>query len=288
VDPPAAQRARDRYACFDHFSPDSRRYGLLARLGVSPPCTQEVMAVLIDMRRKAAQANASDPREGESAFDAEQNARLVKNAEAYYRATVFRDDGSSWNRRDQHMAETLFELERHLGRDGYAPKLVVWAHNSHLGDARATAMGRERGELNLGQLVRTAHPGECVLVGFTTHEGNVMAASDWDGPHQRKHVLPSRPDSYERLLHATGIERFMLPLRDAPDVQAALLAPRRERAIGVIYRPDTELQSHYFEACLPQQFDAVIHIDSTTAVDPLDVRETAAHPEAPETYPSGI
>jgi erythromycin esterase-like protein len=290
ADPAAAQRARERYACFDHFGSDLRQYGLLARLGVSPSCAQQVMAMLVDLRRHAAQVAARDPSGREAAFDAEQNARLVKNAEAYYRSTVFGDDASSWNRRARHMAETLDELERHLAseRGGRAPRLVVWAHNSHLGDARATEMGQQRGEINLGQLVRERHQRSAVLIGLSTHEGQVMAASTWDGPHQRQRVLPSPADSYERLLHATGIERFMLALRDAPDVQAALQVPRRQRAIGVIYRPDTELQSHYPRACLPQQFDAVLHIDTSCAVEPLDVREPAAAPEAPETYPSGI
>jgi len=164
----------------------------------------------------------------------------------------------------------------------------VWAHNSHLGDARATEMGQRRGELNLGQLVRQRHGNASVLVGFTTHDGDVMAATDWDGPHERKPLQPSRADSYERLLHATGVPKFMLPLRDAPEAQQALMAPRRERAIGVIYRPDTELHSHYFHACLPRQFDAVIHIDRSSAVLPLDEREQPALREAAETYPTGL
>jgi erythromycin esterase-like protein len=288
-DPAAAQRARQRYACFDQFGTDVRQYGLLARLGVSPLCTHEVMAMLVDLRRHGAQVAARDPHDGASAFDAEQNARLVKNAEGYYRATVLRGDASSWNRRDRHMAETLDELERHLGgRLGRAPKLVVWAHNSHVGDARATEMGQQRGELSLGQLVRRRHRRDAVLVGFTTHEGSVMAASHWDGPHAVMRVPAAPPDSIERLLHATGIARFLLPLRDSPELQAALQAPRRQRAIGVIYRPDTELQSHCLQACLPRQFDAVLHIDVTRAVTPLDAHEPASAPETPETYPSGV
>jgi erythromycin esterase-like protein len=187
------------------------------------------------------------------------------------------------------MDETLERLERHLhARHGEPPRIVVWAHNSHLGDARATEMGQRRGELNLGQLVRQRHGNESFLVGFTTHDGQVMAASDWDGPHERKAVQPSRADSYERLLHATGLHRFMLPLREASDAQRLLMAPRRERAIGVIYRPDTELHSHYFHACLPMQFDALIHIDHSSALLPLDEREQPALREAAETYPTGL
>ena len=287
TDPAAAERAHERYSCFDHFDSDPQRYSLLAGLDVSTSCREEVLAMLVDMRRHAAR-RSHDPYDVEAAFDAVQNARLVHNAEAYYRSTVFRNDESSWNLRDRHMAETLAELERHIGRDGRAPRIVVWAHNSHLGDARATEMGQRRGELNLGQLVRQRHADECVLVGFTTHDGHVMAATDWDGPHERKAVLPSRTDSYERLLHATGEPAFMLPLRDAPAAQQVLMAPRRERAIGVIYRPDTELHSHYFHACLPRQFDALIHIDTTSAVLPLDEREQPALRVAAETYPSGL
>ncbi len=287
TDPPAAERARQRYACFDHFDGDPQRYGLLAGLDVSVSCRQQVLAMLVDMRRHAAK-HTHDPYDVEAAFDAVQNARLVNNAEAYYRSTVFRNDESSWNLRDRHMAETLAEIERHIGRDGHAPKIVVWAHNSHLGDARATEMGQRRGELNLGQLVRQRHGDDSVLVGFTTHDGHVMAATEWDGAHQRKAVLPSRADSYERLLHATGVPRFTLPLRGAPEVQKVLTAPRRERAIGVIYRPETELHSHYFHATLARQFDAVVHIDTSSAVVPLDPQEEPALREAAETYPSGL
>jgi erythromycin esterase-like protein len=290
-DPAAAERARQRYSCFDHFDGHvgggMQRYSLLAGLDVSTSCRQEVLAMLVDLRRHAAR-RSHDPYDVEAAFDAVQNARLVNNAEAYYRSTVFRNDESSWNLRDRHMAETLAEIERHIGRDGRSPKIVVWAHNSHLGDARATEMGQRRGELNLGQLVRQRHGSESVLVGFTTHDGHVMAASEWDGPHERMAVQPARADSYERLLHATGMPKFMLPLREPSDAQRLLMAPRRERAIGVIYRPDTELHSHYFHACLPTQFDAVIHIDHTSALLPLDEHERPALHEAAETYPSGL
>jgi erythromycin esterase-like protein len=279
TDEAAAARARERYACFDRFGDDSQRYGLLAGLGAQPSCESEVVAMLTELQSRAA---ADD-----DGFGAEQNARLVRNAESYYRAMVTSDE-SSWNLRDGHMAETLWALERHLGRrNGRPPKIVVWAHNSHLGDARATEMGA-RGELNLGQLVRQRHGAAALLVGFTTDHGRVMAASEWDGPHERKRVLPARADSYEGLLHQTGLASFLLPLRDAPAAQAALQAPRLERAIGVIYRPETERQSHYFRACLPRQFDAVIHVDATNAVQPLDRREPASEAEAPETYPSGV
>jgi erythromycin esterase-like protein len=226
-------------------------------------------------------------RDAEQSFDAEQNARLVKSAEAYYR-TMYLSDVSSWNLRDRHMMETLTELERHLGRCGAGtePKIVVWAHNSHLGDARATEMGL-RGELNLGQLVRERHGHDAVLIGFSSHTGSVTAASDWDGAAERKLVQPSLPESYERLMHAVGLESFWLSLRGASRHAQVLSAPRLQRAIGVIYRPDTERQSHYYRAELPKQFDALIHIDTTRAVEPLE-RNAEWTPEAPETYPAGL
>jgi erythromycin esterase-like protein len=222
-------------------------------------------------------------------FFAEQNARLVKNAEQYYRS-MFRGRVSSWNLRDQHMAETLDALVAHLERQGQASKIVVWEHNSHLGDARATQMG-ESGEWNVGQLARERHGSEAVLVGFTTYSGTVTAASDWDAPAERKRVRAALPESYEALFHEVGVPRFLLALRDGGPAVAGLEEPRLERAIGVIYRPDTERQSHYFYARLPQQFDAVIHLDETRAVEPLE-RTARWHAremgEVPETFPSGM
>jgi erythromycin esterase-like protein len=195
---------------------------------------------------------------------------------------------SSWNLRDRHMMETLGELERHLARTGDVaePKIVVWAHNSHLGDARATEMGA-RGELNVGQLVRERHGSQTVSIGFSTHTGSVTAATDWDGVAERKLVRPSLPGSYERLMHEVGIEHFWLPLRGTRRHAQVLGVPRLQRAIGVIYRPDTERQSHYYQARLTEQFDALVHIDTTRAVEPLE-RNAEWTPEAPETYPAGL
>ena len=285
VDPSVARRARERYACFDQFGTDSQVYGLMAGLGTSKGCEREVIAMLVDLRRRRAALPAAGRMAGEEAFDAEQNARLVMNAEAYYRS-MYLSDVSSWNLRDRHMMETLNELEHHLRREaGARPKIVLWAHNSHLGDARATEMGR-RGELNLGQLVRERHGADAVLVGLATHTGSVTAASEWDGPAERKLVVPSRRDSYEGLMHEVGMQRFMLPLRGGRGA-SLLSAPRLQRAIGVIYRPDTERQSHYYFARLAQQFDALIHIDQTRAVAPL-VPDAEWNAEGPETYPAGI
>jgi erythromycin esterase-like protein len=282
VDPEAAGRARHRYACFEDFREDSQAYGYAAKIGLSPSCEQEVVEQLIELRREAAEYASRDGRVAEDEyFFAEQNARLVRNAEAYYRA-MFGGRVESWNLRDTHMMETLESLIAHTARLGGSARAVVWAHNSHLGDARATDMGAI-GELNLGQLVRERHGDRAYSIGFTTHAGSVTAASDWDAPVERKQVRPSMEGSYERLFHDTELERFRLLLRES-EVRDALAGRRLERAIGVIYRPETERMSHYFGARLPDQFDAVIHVDRTRALEPLEVW-AIEEADAPETYP---
>jgi erythromycin esterase-like protein len=287
VDPEAAQRARDRYSCFEHFSGDTDTYGYLTGVGAAEPCEDAVVEQLVDLRRRTADVAQQDGRIAEdAAFYAEQNARLVKNAEEYYRS-MFRGRVSSWNLRDRHMVETLHELVAHRERQGQRPKVVVWAHNSHLGDARATEMG-DNGEWNVGQLLREAHGNDAVLIGFTTHTGTVTAASDWGGTAQTKQVVPSLPGSYERLFHDTGIGMFWLNLRDNRQVAEVLRQPRLERAIGVIYRPETERVSHYFEARLADQFDAMIHIDETTAVQPVEHLAPLPEHDLPATFPDDI
>ncbi|HEX6608675.1 MAG TPA: erythromycin esterase family protein, partial [Chloroflexia bacterium] len=257
VDPEAAQRARYRYSCLEHFGEDSQAYGYAASFGMSQPCEDEVIKQLVELQHHGADYSSRDGRVAEDEFFfAEQNARLVKNAEEYYRS-MFHGRVSSWNLRDTHMVETLDALVGHLDRQGGRSKVVLWAHNSHLGDARATQMG-QGGEVNIGQLVRERHDGDTALIGFTTYTGTVTAASDWDEPAERKRVRPGLPGSYEALFHEVGIPRFWLPLHSGPAADA-LRRPRLERAIGVIYRPDTERISHYFTAELPAQFDAVIH-----------------------------
>ena len=285
VDPEAAQRARDRYSCFELFSRDADTYGYLTGTGAAEPCEDAVVEQLVELQRKTTEIASRDGRIAEDdSFYAEQNARLVKNAEEYYRS-MFRGRVSSWNLRDRHMVETLDELVAHLDRHGRRTKVVVWAHNSHLGDARATEMG-ESGEWNVGQLVRQAHGDDAVLIGFSTHTGTVTAATDWGGTAETKRVVPSLPDSYERLFHDTGIERFWLNLRDDELLSATLRQPRLERAIGVIYRPETERVSHYFRARLPDQFDALIHIDETSAVQPVERLAPLPEHELPATFPS--
>jgi erythromycin esterase-like protein len=286
VDPDAAQRARYRYSCFDHFGHDTQAYGYAASFGLSASCEQEVLHQLIELRQRAIPYASRDGRlASDEFFFAEQNARLVKNAEEYYRS-MFRGQVESWNRRDCHMVETLEALVAHLNARGQDAKIVVWAHNSHLGDARATEIG-ERGELNVGQLMRERYDRDTVLVGFTTYAGNVTAASDWDAPAQYKRVRPALAGSYEALFHEVGTARFLLILRGAMELENALREPRLERAIGVIYRPETERLSHYFHARLSEQFDAVLHFDQTRAVTPLGLTP-AKSSEAPETFPFGV
>ena len=286
LDPQAARRARYRYACFDHAAEDSQAYGYAASFGLKASCEDEVVQQLREMNRRAAEMTPTPGLERDEAFYAQQNARLVRNAEEYYR-TLFQGRVSSWNLRDSHMAETLHALDRHLGTGGAPPRIAVWAHNSHLGDASAPEMG-ERNEWNVGQLVRDRHADDAVLVGFSTHHGGVTAASDWHEPPQRKRVREGLPGSWEDVFHHTGTTRFLLPLRDDAALRSLVALQRLQRAIGVIYRPDTERQSHYFYTRLAQQFDAVIHIDETSAVEPLDVGQVWSDRKAPETFPSGI
>jgi erythromycin esterase-like protein len=286
VDPEASRRARVRYGCFDHFGDDTQSYGYAAGFGMTKSCEDAVVSELRDLQRRAEEYLRRDGFVAEDEFFfAEQNARLVKNAERYYRS-MFQSRVSSWNVRDQHMAETLNALLAHLAKRRPQAKLVVWEHNSHLGDARATHMG-DGGELNVGQLVRERYGRKAVLIGFTTYRGTVTAASDWDGPIERKHVRPALPESYEALFHQVGVPRFLLTWHD-PGVVEELGNRRLERAIGVIYRPETERLSHYFSASLPAQFDAVLHFDETRAIEPLDLPSGWVTTDAPDTFPTGL
>jgi len=290
IDPEAAQRARNRYACFDHFGKDEQAYGYATGAGIAESCEAEVVSQLVEMHRRGAEYARRDGRVAlDDYFYAWQNARLVMNAERYYRS-MFRGRVSSWNLRDSHMTETLEALMTFLNPQNVRSKIVVWEHNSHLGDARATSMGRE-GEWNVGQLVRERHGRDSVLIGLTTYEGTVTAASNWDAPAERKQVRPALGNSYEAVFHETRIPRFLLTLRgDAAGrhIADALREPMLERAIGVIYRPETERQSHYFQAHLGDQFDAVIHFDETRAVEPLERTVEWESGEVPETFPTGV
>jgi erythromycin esterase-like protein len=284
----AARKARARYGCFDHAREDSQAYGYSAGFGLTASCEDEVVQQLREMNRRAAQVAQVPGLERDAAFYAQQNARLVRNSEEYYR-TMFRGRVSSWNLRDSHMVETLQALERHLAADlGKPPRIAVWAHNSHLGDASATEMGNI-GEWNVGQLMRDRYADDAVLVGFSTHRGWVTAASEWDEPPQRKQVREGLSGSWEDIFHQTGSDRLLLPMRGNAGLRSLIASPRRlERAIGVIYRPETERQSHYFYTRLADQFDAIIHIDETHALEPLDKVAAWNTGEPPETYPSGV
>ena len=285
IDPAAAERARYRYGCLQDFGEDPQAYGYAASIGLSRSCEDDVVAQLLDLRRRASEYASRDGRiAADEYFFAEQNARLVRNAEEYYRA-MFGGRVESWNLRDTHMMETLEALLAYAQQTSGDARAVVWAHNSHLGDARATQMS-EIGELNLGQLVRQSHGADAFLIGFTTHTGTVTAASNWDQPAERKRVRPSLPNSYERLFHDAGVSRFLLLLTETA-VRDALHDARLERAIGVIYRPESERVSHYFRARLPDQFDAVLHVDETSALEPLE-RSSLDEADLPETYPSGV
>jgi erythromycin esterase-like protein len=274
LDPEAAKRARERYACFEQFA-DHEDYAFRAGLQTSKSCEDEAVQQLTDLLVQQVMPDVEVADEDDRFF-AEQNARVVRNAERYYRA-MFGGEVNTWNLRDQHMAETIDALLVQLAKTQRPSKLVIWEHNSHVGDARATERASV-GELNVGQLVRERHPDDSRLVGFTTYSGTVAAADDWDQLPQIKSVRPALADSYESVFHETGLARFMMlfPDQNSPSPSgggqgggAMLRAPRLERAIGVVYRPQTERISHYFYARLPDQFDAVIHFDLTTAVEPL-------------------
>jgi erythromycin esterase-like protein/predicted phosphoribosyltransferase len=280
VDPEAAQRARHRYACFDQFGRDPQVYAYEAGIGGAEPCEQQAVEQLVELRNAAAEVARRDGGiDADRHFYAEQNARLVVNAEEYYR-TMFRGGVASWNLRDRHMAETLDELVAHLERASGPTKVAVWEHNSHLGDNRATELG-QAGQLNVGQLVRERHRAATLLVGFTTYTGTVTAASNWGGPAERKNVRRALPGSWEELFHDEGVSAFLL---DPHGVHGR----RLERAIGVVYRPETERISHYFYARLADQFDAVVHLDETHALEPLERTSEWETGELPETYPSGL
>jgi protein-L-isoaspartate(D-aspartate) O-methyltransferase len=278
-DPSAARIARERYGCLTPWQSDPAAYGRAALGGTYRSCEREVVKILEELMAERVKFMGSDP---EPFFDAVQNARLVADAERYYRIMYY-GHHESWNLRDTHMFQTLDSLLRFHGPDS---KAVVWAHNSHVGDARATEMSA-RGELNVGELCRREFGDDAYSVGFGTDHGTVAAASHWDGPMEVKSVQPARDDSYESLFHESGVPGLLLGLRDpaAHELRAALSETRLERAIGVIYRPETELASHYFRAVLPRQFDEFVWLDGTRAVQPLDAQTLEG---VPDTYPFGL
>jgi len=288
IDPIAAARARDRYACFDHASADDgQAYGFRAAFGAGLSCEREAIDQLVDIQRNALRYARRDGLLAEDElFYAEQNAQVVRDAERYYRA-MFGGRVTSWNLRDEHMAQTLQALLDHLDRhDESTPaRIVVWAHNSHVGDARATEVGAD-GQLTLGQLARERYRDDCRLIGFSTYTGTVTAASEWGGVAERKVVRPALPGSVEELFHETGNPAFAVASNSA--AAAVLDVVRLGRAIGVIYLPATERQSHYYHVRPADQFDAMIHIENTQALEPLEVTSEWIAGETPETFPTGL
>ncbi len=290
IDPKAAARARERYGCFDHTSADDgQAYGFSAAFGAGPSCETEAIDQLVEIQRNAlAYARRDGLLAEDELFYAEQNAQTVRNAEVYYRA-MFSGRVTSWNLRDKHMAQTLEALLNHLDRHSDTPtaRIVLWAHNSHVGDARATEVWAD-GQLTLGQLARQRYGDDSRLIGFSTYSGTVTAASDWGGVAERKVVRPALNGSIEELLHETGRSSFFVSAAISPEAADPLSAVRLGRAIGVIYRPETERQSHYFHVRPADQFDAMIHIDQTRALEPLEVTSLWIAGETPETYPTGL
>jgi erythromycin esterase-like protein len=284
VDPDQARVARSLYRALDHVR-DPQGYGYEAARGLRPTCREAAAALLSQLAKRRCDYVASDgPAARERQFEAERNASVVLHAETYYRS-MFAGRAKSWNLRDAHMVDTIQTLRRHLRDRGRAGKIVVWAHNSHLGDARATEM-HARGEWNVGQLLRESDPDQVLLVGFTTFTGHVTAARDWGLPAERRWIRPARRESCEYLFRRSGLERFFLALCEG--IEEPMREPLLERAIGVVYRPETELASHYFQTSLSEQFDAVFHLDETTALEPLDVNEEWTSHEPADTYPFGL
>jgi erythromycin esterase-like protein len=288
IDPEEASAARERYACFGQFINNPQAYGYAIASGRWDSCEEEVITQLTRLQQKARVYIGTDgPFAGNDYFSAQQNAELVKNAEEYYRA-MFRGRPNTWNLRDRHMFETLEKLAAHLEtRLEREPRLIVWAHNSHLGNAAATDMGR-RGEINIGQLVTEKYGRNGLRVGFSTSRGTVTAATDWDTPTKTKTIRAPLPGSYEELFSRLEKKSFYLDLTAENEAVDVLREERLQRAIGVIYRPETERISHYFHSSLPRQFDFMIHIDETEAVTPLAAHIHKKPGEMDETYPSGF
>ena len=281
ADPEAARIARKRYACLEPWADHPARYGAISLSEGFARCEVGVIEMMRELNARNFNCLSEECDEW---LDAAANARLVKNAEAYYRVMYYGSE-ESWNLRDTHMFETLVQL---LEAKGPESKAIVWAHNSHIGNAAHTEMGMKRGELNIGQLCKERFDARARLIGFGTHGGTVAAADDWDDPMAVMTVRPSLPESYERVAHDSGIKRFLLDLRPEEigrEIKEALLEPRLERFIGVIYRPETERWSHYSECILPRQFDGYVWFDETRAVTPLPGEQ---RPGEEETYPFGL
>jgi erythromycin esterase-like protein/predicted phosphoribosyltransferase len=287
IDPEAAQRARNRYSCLDPFIDDLQSYGYTTTFGITESCEREIIAQLTEMRSRAFTGAARTDSAEDEYFCARQNAKLVRNSEQYYRA-MFRGHPSSWNVRDMHMLETMEDLHTYLSaRLGREARLVVWAHNSHIGNASATEMAW-RGEYNIGQLVREKYGNDCLLIGFSTSSGHVTAADNWDGPALRKKINPPFPGSYEEVFSSLACKQFLVDLRLKNEATDLLRESRLQHAIGVVYRPETERESHYFFSQLTEQFDFLIHFDKTSVLHPLESMPHWHRGDMDETYPYGL
>jgi erythromycin esterase-like protein len=288
IDPKAAQRALERYSCFDHYNKEGQDYGLATHYGLKEDCQEEVISQLIELEQQNYNNLASSNIENREAFfSALQNARTIKSAEVYYRA-MFKTPVLSWNIRDQHMFEVLTHLIHYFNSHlSVPPKAIVWAHNSHIGNAAATE-SKLRHELNIGQLVKERYGDDAFLLGFTTYKGTVIAAREWDSPAEQREVKRALAGSWEDLFHQLSLPEFLL-LLDNSETQTILrdMEPKLQRAIGVIYRPETERQSHYFYSHISSQFDGLIHIDQTSALSPIDT-VSIKDEEPPETFPSSF
>ena len=288
IDPKAAQKAFDRYGCFDFAHPDAQKYGHLSAMDDRYGCRDIVVEQLKELQTKAYQyTKDKGVLAQEKQFYAEQNAHIIVDAEHYYRSLFFATSPYSWNIRDNHMFDTLQQIIHYYQTIGKNQKMIVWAHNSHLGNAQATYMS-SRGKINIGQLVKETYGNDAISIGFTTYDGHVTAASNWGESPQCKKVNPALAESYEWLFHQVGIPNFYLNLSHAKSSMPELNNTRLERAIGVLYLPSTERQNHYFTAQLLDQFDALIHIDTSHALEPIKKVEGWADPEVPETYPFGV
>jgi len=292
VDPKASEQARKRYSCLEYFMENPQAYGYSLKQGLTDSCEKEIVTQLVELREKSFNYLELDGLAAEDEyFCAKQNAELVCNSEEYYRAMFGAHvipRPNLWNMRDRHMFETLESLKEHISKQlNRDAKIVVWAHNSHIGNAAATEMSK-RGEFNIGQLTRETYGKKSLLIGFSTARGEVTAASNWEMPTERKKIRLPIPGSYEDIFHKVNQKNFLINLLENNETTDQLRSPRLQRAIGVIYRPETERESHYYYSALPEQFDFMIHFDDTNALKPLAITPHWHRGELDETYPSGL
>ena len=274
ADPEAFEAAKRAFACFEPYGENDQAYAWSTARLVPASCESEVIDLLVETRKHAAE----NPSDTEAAFDAEQNALVAVKAEEYYRSMMY-GGADSWNLRDSHMMETLNRLMEHIGDGG---KAIVWAHNTHVGDARATDMA-SAGMFNIGQLVRERYPGETFLIGFGGFHGNVIAGNSWGATMRRMNIPEALSGSWEDIFHRADARNRLLLLDRVKSIDA-FLRRRGHRAIGVVYHPYAE-QGNYVSTALPERYDAFLFFDETEALHPLHIE---AGEKQPETYPWGL